>query len=64
VTHTAAIFSFSADLEGTSPAFSGMMASDFHFTPNVSTVENSSPMAFVKPFTHTASVADRRFLLA
>jgi len=42
VTHTAAICSFSAAAEGISPRSSGMMALDFHFTQNVSTVEGSS----------------------
>jgi hypothetical protein len=50
VTHTAAIVSFSEAAEVTSPKFSGTMASDFRFTPNVSTVEGSYPMAFVKSF--------------
>jgi hypothetical protein len=41
VTHTAAIVSFSEGAEVTSPKFSGTMASDCRFTPNVSTVEGS-----------------------
>src|SRR3954471_10055886 len=36
-----AIFSFSEAAEGTSPRSSGMMASDYRFTPNVSIVEGS-----------------------
>lgn len=42
MTHTVAIFSFFGAAEETSPRSSGMMASDFLFTPNVSTVESSS----------------------
>jgi len=41
VTHTVAIFSFSGAAEGISPRSFGMMASDFHCTPNVSTAEGS-----------------------
>ena len=41
MTHTAAIFSFFEAAEGTSPRSSGMMASDYRFTPNVSTAEGS-----------------------
>lgn len=41
MTHTVAIFSFSEAAEGTSPRSSGMMASDFHFMPSVSTAEGS-----------------------
>jgi hypothetical protein len=41
VTPMVAIFSFSEAAEGTSPRSSGMMASDYRFTPNVSIVEGS-----------------------
>ena len=41
MTHTVVIFSFSGAAEGISPRSFGMMASDFHCTPNVSTAEGS-----------------------
>ena len=41
MTHTVVIYSFSEAAEGTSPRSFGMMASDYRFTPNVSTAEGS-----------------------